>query len=138
MAPPPTVDKHAIAAFRRFFTLLPRTKDPALVILKIHLLVEEQIRAYLDERVESSASLKRADLSCHQAIWLAESLCTDDIHQNIWEAARKLNELRNKIAHTGIIGYLTKQSEIEEALTFFNTFAVVLAEVVEEELSKSI
>lgn len=95
----PPVDEHAIDAFRRFYTLLPRSTDAALVILKIHLLIEEQIRAYVEERVASSASLKQADLTCHQAIWLAEALCKDDIRPNVWEAARKLNELRNKIAH---------------------------------------
>lgn len=95
----PPVDEHATAAFRRFYKLLPRSIDAALVVLKIHLLVEEQIRAYVDERVASSSSLKQADLSCHQAICLAEALCMDEIHSNVWEAARKLNELRNKIAH---------------------------------------
>jgi hypothetical protein len=45
---------------------------------------------------------------------------------------------RNKIAHTGIVGYLTKQSEIEEALTFFDAFAPVFADSVEEGLMRSI
>lgn len=95
----PPVDQHAVAAFRRFYTLLPRSTEAALVVLKIHLLVEEQVRAYVEERVSESAALKKADLTCHQAISVAEALCTEDIHPNVWEAARKLNELRNRIAH---------------------------------------
>lgn len=95
----PHVDQHAIEAFRRFYTLLPRSSDATLVVLKIHLLVEEQIRAYVNERVANLAALKKAELNCHQTIWLAQALCADELHPNVWEAARKLNELRNKIAH---------------------------------------
>jgi hypothetical protein len=95
----PPINEHATAAFRRFYTLIPRSEDSALIILKIHLLIEEQIRAFLDERLANAKSLKRADLTCHQAICLAEALSTEDIYPQVWEAARKLNELRNKIAH---------------------------------------
>jgi len=95
----PPVDQHAVVAFRRFYTLLPRSTDASLVILKIHLLVEEQVRSYIEERVSESVALKKAGLTCHQAIWVAEALCTENIHPNVWEAARKLNELRNRIAH---------------------------------------
>ena len=98
MALPP-INEHATAAFRRFYKLIPRSEDSAIVILKIHLLVEEQVRAFVNERIANSASLTQADLTCHQAICLAEALCTEDIHPQLWEAARKLNELRNKIAH---------------------------------------
>ena len=45
---------------------------------------------------------------------------------------------RNRIAHTGVVGYLTKQTEIEEALAFFDAFAPVLADAVEDGLKKSI
>ena len=96
----PEADEHAIASFRKFYTLLPRSNDVSLVILKLHLLVEEQVRTFVDERVQSKAALESAKLECHQAICLAEALSTEDIHPNIWEAARKLNSLRNQIAHT--------------------------------------
>ncbi len=95
----PQIDAHAIASFRRFYTLLPRGDDSVLVILKLHLLVEEQVRAFVDERLHNNAALEQARLNCHQAICLAESLCAEDIHPNIWEAARRLNHLRNEVAH---------------------------------------
>lgn len=95
--PPP--DEHAVASFRRFYALLPRTSDAALVILKLHLLVEEQVRAFLAERVKMPTQLKTAQLDCFQAICLAEALCAEDIHPQVWEAARKLNQLRNDVAH---------------------------------------
>ena len=95
----PDVDAHAIASFRKFYTLLPRSEDATLVILKLHLLVEEQIRAFVDERMQNKEALETAKLECHQVICLAEALCAEDIHAHIWEAARKLNGLRNHIAH---------------------------------------
>lgn len=96
----PQADAHAIASYRRFYTLLPRSDDAALLILKLHLLIEEQIRAFVDERLQHKSALVQARLDCHQAICLAESLCTEDIHPNVWEAARKLNRLRNEVAHS--------------------------------------
>ena len=95
-----TVDQHSIASFRKFYKLLPRGADASLLILKLHLLVEEQVRAFVDERVSKPESLLEAKLECHQAICLAEALSSEEIHPNIWEAARKLNTLRNLIAHS--------------------------------------
>lgn len=93
------IDPHAIAAFRRFYTLLPRTEDPVLVILKLHLLVEEQVRGFVDERMHNELALKNARLNCNQVICLAEALCQEDICPKIWGAARMLNRLRNEVAH---------------------------------------
>lgn len=96
----PEADEHAISSFRKFYKLLPRSEDVSLVILKLHLLVEEQVRAFVDERVQSKGALEAAKLECHQVICLAEALSEEDIHPNVWEAARKLNALRNQIAHS--------------------------------------
>ena len=95
----PEPDAHAIASFRKFYTLLPRSSDLSLLILKLHLLVEEQVRAFVDERLPNNEALAAARLECHQAICLAEALSTEEVHPVLWEAARKLNSLRNHIAH---------------------------------------
>ena len=95
-----SADAHAIASFKKFYMLLPKSDDVALLILKLHLLVEEQVRAFVDERLPNAAALEDAKLGCHQAICLAEALSTETIHAKVWEAARKLNSLRNHIAHT--------------------------------------
>ena len=95
----PPIDAHANAAFKRFYTLLPRTNDEILLILKLHLLVEEQIRTFVDERLADPSALGKAKFDCHAVICIAEALCSEDIHPNIWEASRKLNSLRNQIAH---------------------------------------
>ena len=95
----PDPDAHAVASFKKFYTLLPRGNDLSLLILKLHLLVEEQIRAFVDERLPNKEALISATLECHQAICLAEALSNANIHSNVWEAAKKLNSLRNHIAH---------------------------------------
>ena len=95
----PSVDRHAIAAFRRFYSLLPRSEDASLVVLKLHLLVEEQIRAFVAERLVHPDALKAAKLTFHQASYLAQALSHEEIDSRIWDAAIKLNELRNDVAH---------------------------------------
>ena len=97
--PLPDFDAHAKASFEKFKKLMPRSEDASLVILKLHLLVEEQVRAFVDERIAHPQALEAAKLECHQAICLAEALSTEDIDSKVWEAARKLNSLRNQIAH---------------------------------------
>jgi hypothetical protein len=112
----PDADAHAIASFRKFYKLLPQSDDATLVILKLHLLVEEQIRAFVDERLNHADALESAELKCHQVICLAEALSTEDIHSNVWEAARKLNKLRNDIAHklepTGVMDRMNHISSL--------------------------
>lgn len=88
-----------IEAFRRFFAKLPHGADFTLVILRGHLLLEEQVRAVVDERLVTPQSLLDARLQCHQVICLAEALCTKEVAPEIWIAAKKLNKLRNNIAH---------------------------------------
>jgi hypothetical protein len=95
----PRIDSHAIQSFRRFYKLLPRSDDAALVILKLHLLVEEQVRTYVSERMAQPTALDAAALTFHQMTCIAEAVCIEEIDHRIWDAARKLNELRNKFAH---------------------------------------
>lgn len=45
------VSPRQIEAFRRFFEKLPHGKDFTLVVLRGHLLLEEQVRAVVDERL---------------------------------------------------------------------------------------
>ena len=92
------VTQRQIKAFRRFANLLPRGQDLTLVILKGHLLIEEQVRQIINERVKTPESLRDANLDSHQAICLAEAFYSEE-HKYIWDAVKKLNKLRNKIAH---------------------------------------
>ena len=85
-------------AARRFFTLLPRDQDLTLVILKGHLLIEEQVRQIIDKRVKKPDALRDANFDCYQAICLAESFFSEK-EEYIWKAFKKLNRIRNELAH---------------------------------------
>lgn len=86
-------------AFRKFVLKLPHTGDPTLVVLKAHLLLEEQLRLLVDERMLRPEALQTAELECNQIICLAEALTGDALSPAMWAALRKLNKLRNDLAH---------------------------------------
>lgn len=86
-------------AFGRFMSLFPHGKERELVILKGHLLIEEQIRLIIDSKLSNPKVLKEARLTFDQTICLAQSLIPEDSDKTYWKAAKKLNNIRNKIAH---------------------------------------
>ena len=93
------VNKKQIYAFRRFLKLLPHGKETELVLLKGHLLIEEQIYKIIDERLINPSALKDARITSYQAICLAQSFFPSDFKPWLWGALIKLNSLRNKVAH---------------------------------------
>jgi hypothetical protein len=93
------VSANQIHAFRRFLKVLPHGKDQDLVLLKAHLLIEEQVRRIVDERLKNPAALVDTRIDCHQAICLAQSLFLVDFQPWLWAALKKLNRIRNDIAH---------------------------------------
>lgn len=94
-----TVSSAEVEAFRRFLTLLPHGKDMVLVVLKGHLLIEEQLRNVVDEHVNHPKALASAQFSCSQIICLVEAFCADRTAPWLWMSLRNLNSLRNDIAH---------------------------------------
>jgi hypothetical protein len=95
----PYIGEKQTNAFRKFFKNLPHGKDITLVVLKGHLLLEEQVRAIVDERLVTPSALLDSRFDCHQAICLAEALCPKDVDPSVWKAAKKLNRIRNDVAH---------------------------------------
>jgi hypothetical protein len=91
--------KRQLAAFRRFLEFLPHGKDLDLVILKGHLLIEEQIKEIISQKLLNPRALNIARMNCHQAICLAQALLPMGHEEEFWNATKKLNELRNNIAH---------------------------------------
>ena len=81
----------------RIRRLLPRAHDPTLVLLKGHLLIEEQLFAYIATHCRQPKSLEKARLTFAQKLRLAQSLSgafTELVHP-----LEKLNAIRNKMAH---------------------------------------
>lgn len=89
--------------FERFREHVPIGGDMTLMILKGHLLIEEQIVFLINNRIPKLDALREADLTSHQQICLAEALVEesslDGNDRWLWPAIKKLNKLRNDIAH---------------------------------------
>lgn len=97
-------DKHITdrqgKAFWRFLELLPHGKELDLVILKAHLLIEEQVNALINERLKnSSVILEEERFESYYRICLAQSFFAPDFQPWLWRALKQMNKLRNRVAH---------------------------------------
>jgi hypothetical protein len=100
MAAPPPVSDRQVEAFKRFILLLPHGKDVDLVILKAHLLLEEQVNALLEARLQNaSALLAEERFESYYRIKLAQAFFPDGSHNWVWRALMQMNKLRNRVAH---------------------------------------
>ena len=89
-----------LQAFKRFLTRLPHGKDVDLVILKAHLLVEEQVNALIRERLSNPELLLGEErFESGYRIRLAQSFFPQDHWPWMWHALIQLNKLRNRVAH---------------------------------------
>ena len=88
-------------AYDHFFRHMPDDdSDITLVVLKGHLLIEQKIREFIAERMLTPEALIDAHLTSHQAICLADALTLENDNPRIlWSVLRKLNSLRNQLAH---------------------------------------
>jgi len=91
----PSVDESA----ERFVRLMPQSTDPVLLILKGHLLVEEHIQAVLNDLLARPELLEEARLTFYQRMRLVQSLLGEGNDDYLWMSIRKLNTLRNRMAH---------------------------------------
>src|ERR1700722_1503850 len=83
----------------RLFRILPATDDLTLVLLKGHLLLEEELNSFLENYTFHYSALKDARLTFRHKLQIACSLCPIPPDGKIWEMATELNKLRNRIAH---------------------------------------
>ncbi|MFA5252888.1 MAG: hypothetical protein WC454_09940 [Phycisphaerae bacterium] len=92
----------------RFRGVMPHSKDPTLVVLKGHLLVEEQLQGIIEDQLSSTSMLKDARLTFYQKLKLAQCIIGrkfsektnfENREYDFGKATEKLGELRNKLAH---------------------------------------
>ncbi len=82
----------------RLLTFLP-SNDVTLMALKGHLLIEEQLVSILKSRVSYSKALEEARLSFFQRLCLAKALGYRKENDWVWHSIKKLNSVRNDLAH---------------------------------------
>ncbi len=89
---------HTDYVYARFRRLLPRSRDPVLVVLKAHLLAEERLDWILNQFVRSSAPLKNARLTFYQKLKLAHAFLGDGFDREV-KFLENLNSVRNVLSH---------------------------------------
>jgi len=83
----------------RFQRLMPKTTDLTLIILKGHLLIEEQFNDFLDRYPIYPRALDDARLTFAQKLRIVRAFCILPGDSVGWRLADELNKLRNKISH---------------------------------------
>lgn len=87
----------------RFKKYFPKTDDITLIVLKGHLLLEEQLNGLVEVMVRSPEVLFQGErlFTFYQKIRLVESLLgkSNTNSDSIWLNIEKINEIRNKLAH---------------------------------------
>ena len=102
--------------WNRINRLLPRTQDPTLVLLKGHLLIEEQLFAIIAKHCRDASTLEEARLTFVQKLRVAQALSNSLSGQGfpLIQSLKKLNSIRNRMAHHAEIPDL--DSRIDEYL----------------------
>jgi hypothetical protein len=83
--------------FRRHFPR--RSNDLTLVVLKGHLLLEEIVNRLLSALVREPKAIEGANLRFRQKLCMIRALLPEARGAGLYDAAEKLNTLRNKLAH---------------------------------------
>jgi hypothetical protein len=79
---------------------LPHYQEPStLIILKGHLLVEELLRGYIDRKLPNPTAFKHDQFLFAKVLMLCRSLSSKKMKSWSFDAAKILNDLRNKISH---------------------------------------
>jgi hypothetical protein len=115
-------------ALRPFVLELRELTDPTLLVLKAHLIVEQQLLRWITVHCPNPSPItSRGRLGFSTRLAIAEALGLPGEFDAIWNANRKLNELRNTIAHQ--IDPKRVDALIEElaALAFDNSNAAAQA-----------
>ena len=96
-----TPTKHDIDSFKRMLMHIPGNADIELIILKGHLLLEEQLRAIVTKRIRGHKllELNNTHWQFYHIVRLAEALCHDEVEDILWKCIKKLNTIRNDMAH---------------------------------------
>lgn len=86
-------------SLERFLKHLPTGKDPELVILKGHLLVERLLDTYLANNLARSSAISNAGFDFSQKLAVVEAVHPEWDCAWLWQSIRLLNRIRNRLAH---------------------------------------
>lgn len=79
---------------------LPHYQEPiVLILLKGHLLVEELLRGYINRKLPNPTAFKHDQFLFSKILMLCRALTPLKVKPWAFDAAKKLNEARNEVAH---------------------------------------
>jgi hypothetical protein len=86
--------------FDRFWKHMPwQSKDETAIVLKGHLLAEDLLRSYCEEKLPRPHFILESRLQFTTVMNLTRSLSDADGETWTWTALERLNDLRNRLAH---------------------------------------
>ena len=85
----------------RIMTHLPaEDSDLTLIVLKGHLVLEEELNSAVASRVDHPKHILDAELEFAQLLFVAKALFFRADDSWVWSGIKKLNSIRNVLAHT--------------------------------------
>lgn len=100
----------------RFSRLMSRLQDMTLLVLKGHLLIEEQLEYFLEQAARAPRQLMDARLTYAQKLQLVRALC--GMSGEEFDFAKAISAIRNSLAHRADADELP--SRIDALLRQFN------------------
>jgi len=85
--------------YGRIMRLIPAESDTLSLVLKFHLVIEEELVRILNASVKYPEMLSTANLSFAQRLAITRALYDGKRDHGFWKAAAVLNKLRNELAH---------------------------------------
>jgi hypothetical protein len=85
--------------FEKLKTHLPLVKDPTVVILRGHLLIEELLEALITASLVDPTAIRDARLTFFHKLCLCRGLIGSANEDDLWKPIEALNGLRNTISH---------------------------------------
>lgn len=86
-------------SLNRFIQILPPGKDPELIVLKGHLLIERLLEKFLCQKLANPSELDEARLTFAHKISIVAAMHSEPDSKWLWTSIRLLNQLRNELAH---------------------------------------
>jgi len=90
----------------RFDRLVARDADPLVMVLKGHLLLEEDLQQIIDAWIPNSKLLRERRWSFGHRAALCKGICDKWAPEWLWNALEELNSVRNKLVHRSEPGEL--------------------------------
>ena len=83
----------------RILTHIPDDADVSIVILKGHLIIEEELNKAVISKVISATDIEKARLSFKQLMLITKAHYVNEENSWCWSALEKLNKIRNSFSH---------------------------------------